>query len=154
MLYTSISYLQTKPRVRSGLIGSAELQVKKTRKTKWHCNENVKTIYTGVYFDEIPFCQKDYHGNQIYLNASSRIRIVMRKKIYRHNYHYRNLSDPTSWIKLALWSLLESEHWVSIPFGSDSEVSLKKTGCGAAQLLEILNPGAGLKWLLRAADNA
>ena len=100
------------------------------------------------------FFQKDYHGNQIYLNASSRIRIVMRKKIYRHNYHYRNLSDPTSWIKLALWSLLESEHWVSIPFGSDSEVSLKKTGCGAAQLLEILNPGAGLKWLLRAADNA
>ena len=28
------------------------------------------------------FFQKDYHGNQIYLNASSRIRIVMRKKKY------------------------------------------------------------------------
>ena len=43
---------------------------------------------------------------------------------------------------------------MSIPFGSDSEVSLKKTGCGAAQLLEILNPGAGLKWLLRAAEES
>ena len=78
----------------------------------------------------------------------------MRKKKYLvklpvPEYIWPDKLDQISIMKPAGVGAL-SEH----PLRSDSEVSLKKTGCGAAQLLEILNPGAGLKWLLRAADNA